>query len=125
MRGLPVTLHRTPGQAHDGKTGLALIGTLGPGLRLLADAACDVNALRDVRAAKGAQTRIRPLARRNPMPAFDTTACRRRNRIERFFSKIKPFRAIATGYGMSGENFLNLICLASNRIWLRHHESAA
>ena len=34
-RGLPVTLPMTPGQAHDGKTGLALIGTLGPGLRLL------------------------------------------------------------------------------------------
>jgi len=69
-RGLPVTLPMTPGQAHDGKTGLALIGTLGPGLRLLADAAYDINALRDMLAAKGAEAQIKPLARCNPMPAF-------------------------------------------------------
>ncbi len=93
-RGLPVTLHLTPGQAGDGKTGLALIGTLGPGL--LADAAYDMNALRNALAARGAEAQIKPLTRRNPMPAFDRTAYRRRNRIERFFSKIKQFSAIAT-----------------------------
>jgi len=124
-RGLPVTLHLTPGQAHDGKTGLALIGTLGPGLRLLADAAYDMNALRDMLAARGAEAQIKPLTRRKPMPAFDKTAYRRRNRIERFFSKIKQFRAIATRYEKHDENFLNLIRLASIRIWLRHNESVA
>ncbi|MCA3509983.1 MAG: transposase, partial [Rhodobacter sp.] len=52
-------------------------------------------------------------------------AYRRRNRIERFFSKIKQFRAIATRYEKHDENFLNLIRLASIRIWLRHDESVA
>ena len=73
-RGLPVTLHLTPEQAYDGKTGLALIRTLGPGQRLLADAAYDMNALRDGLAARGAEAQIKPLARRNPMPAFDKIA---------------------------------------------------
>jgi transposase len=61
---LPVALHLTVGQAHDGKTGLALIGTLGSGLSLLADAAYDMNALRDVLAARRAEAQIMPLARR-------------------------------------------------------------
>ncbi len=55
-RGLPVTLHLTPGQAHDDKTGQTLIGTLRPGLRLLADAAYDMNALRNVLAARGGRS---------------------------------------------------------------------
>jgi transposase len=124
-RGLPITLHLTPGQAHDGKTGLDLIGTLGPGQRLLADAAYDMNTLRAGLAERGAEAQIKPLARRNPMPAFDRTAYRRRNLIERFFSKLKQFRAIATRYDKHDANFLNLIRLAATRIWLRHYESAA
>ena len=61
-RGLPVTLHLTPGQAHDGKTGLALLGTLGPGQRLLADAAYDMNALRVGLAAAGSRPGSNPSA---------------------------------------------------------------
>lgn len=120
-----MTLHLTPGQAHDGKTGLVLIGTLGPGQRLLADAAYDMNALRVGLAAGGVEAQIKPLPRRNPIPSFDKTAYRRRNRIERLFSKIKQFRAIATRYEKHDANFFNLIRLALTRVWMRHYESVA
>ena len=59
------------------------------------------------------------------MPDFDGTAYRRRNRIERFFSKIKQFRAIVARDEKHDENFLNLIRLASIHIWLRHNEPVA
>lgn len=122
---MPITLHLTAGQAHDGNTGRGLIGTLQQGQTLLADAAYDQNAIRDHLAARGATAQIKPLARRNPAPAFNPEAYRRRNRIERFFSKIKQFRAIATRYEKPDANFLNLIRLASIRIWLRSYESVA
>ncbi len=115
-KGRPVTLHLTAGQAHDGNTGLGLIGTLQAGQTLLADAGYDQNALREKLAACGAIAQIKPLARRNPTPAFDPKAYQRRNHIERFFSKVKQFRAIATRYEKHDDNFLNLIRLASIRI---------
>lgn len=84
-----------------------------------------MDSLRRTLATRGVEAAIRPLAHRNPMPPCDRDAYRRRNRIERFFSKIKQFRAIATRYEKHDENFLNLIRLASIRIWLRTYESVA
>jgi predicted transcriptional regulator len=49
----------------------------------------------------------------------------RRNLVERFFNKLKHFRAIATRYDKTSENFLAAIQLASARIWMRYNESVA
>ena len=76
-------------------------------------------------AAGGAKAQIKPLARRNPMPAFDKVAQRRRNKIERFFSKAKQFRAVATRYEKHDEKIFNLIHLASIHTWLLQYESVA
>ena len=84
-----------------------------------------MNALRDVLAARGAEAQIKPIARRNPMPEFDRTASRRRNRIERVFRKITQFRAIAPRCEKHDENVLYLIRPASIRIRLRHQELLA
>ncbi|MDF1719685.1 MAG: IS5/IS1182 family transposase, partial [Minwuia sp.] len=43
--------------------------------------------------------------------------------VERFFSKIKHYRAIATRYEKHPENYLALIKLASIRICLKAYES--
>ena len=51
-------------------------------------------------------------------------ASRYRNLVERFFSKLKQFRAVATRYDKRDDNFLASVQLASIRIWLRHDESA-
>jgi transposase len=48
---------------------------------------------------------------------------RERNRIERFFNKIKHCRRIATRYEKHAPNFLAMIELAAVRLWLRHYES--
>ena len=50
---------------------------------------------------------------------------RERNLIERFFSKLKHFRRVATRYDKLAENFLAMVQLASMRLWLRVYESTA
>jgi len=100
-----------------------MLDTVGPGQALLADAAYDSNRLRDHLAAIGAKAVIKPITRRSAPPPLDRTAYRRRNRIERFFSKLKHYRAIATRYEKHDANFLALIKLAAIRIWLRVYES--
>ncbi len=99
-----------------------LLDTVGAGQALLADAAYDSNELRQTLADRRAIAVIKPVARRNPKPAFDKNTYRKRNRIERFFSKIKHYRAIATRYEKHDANYLALIKLAATRIWLRAYE---
>ncbi|WP_461308687.1 IS5 family transposase, partial [Albidovulum sp.] len=124
-RGLPITLKLTAGQAHDGRSADDMLGTIGPGQTLLADAAYDSNRLREQLAKVGANAVIRSIPRRSDPPPLDREAYKRRNRIERFFSKLKHYRAIATRYEKHDANFLALIKLAATRIWLRVYESVS
>ena len=48
---------------------------------------------------------------------------RERNRVERFFNKLKQFRRIATRYDKLGTSFMAFIQLAAVRISLRLIES--
>ena len=57
------------------------------------------------------------------IPAFSAFLYRYRNLVERFFSKLKHFRAIATRFEKHDANYLALIKLASSRIWMRSYES--
>jgi len=68
-------------------------------------------------------TRVKPMPNRKNIPAFSPFLYRYRNLVERFFNKIKYFRAIATRYDKLDDNFLASVQLASIRIWLRHNES--
>jgi transposase len=43
--------------------------------------------------------------------------------VERFFNKLKHFRAVATRYDKRDDNYLAAIKLASARIWMRFNES--
>ena len=52
------------------------------------------------------------------MRNFSKALYKERNRVERFFNKIKHFRRIATRYEKLGENFLAMVKLAAIRIWL-------
>jgi transposase len=45
--------------------------------------------------------------------------------IERFFSKLKHFRRVATCYDKLAANFLAMAQLESMRLWLRAYESTA
>ncbi len=48
---------------------------------------------------------------------------RYRSLVERFFKKLKHYRAVATRYEKRAANYLVLVKLAAIRIWFRHNES--
>ena len=74
-------------------------------------------------AERGAWACIKPMPNRVHIPAFSPFLYRYRNLVERFFSKLKHFRAVATRYDKRADNYLASVQLASIRIWLRHNES--
>ena len=121
--GLPVMLKLTEGQAHDGRSAADMLAGLGPGQILMADRAYDSDALRQTMKAQGAWANIKPMPGRVRVPAFSPFLYRHRNLVERFFNKLKHFRAVATRYEKHAANYLALLKLASTRIWLRAYES--
>ena len=52
-------------------------------------------------------------------PAVDAGRCKERNTVERCFSKLKQFRAVATRYDKREVMYQGTVDLASIRIWLR------
>ena len=62
-------------------------------------------------------------ANRRRKPAFSAFLYRYRNLVERFFNKLKHYRAVATRYDKTPENFLASVKLTSARIWMRVNES--
>lgn len=117
--GLPVVLKLSEGQAHDGRSAADMLDTIEPGQILLADSAYDSDALRQTLAKRGAWANIKPMPRRINIPPFSPSLYRLRNLVERFFSKIKHFRAIATRFEKHDANYLALVKLAAARIWMR------
>jgi transposase len=121
--GLPIALKITEGQAHDGRSADDMLGSVQAGNILLADRAYDSNLLRETLSARGAWANVRAMPNRLDPPAFSRFLYRQRNAVERFFNKLKHFRAVATRYDKRDDNFLASIQLASIRIWLRANES--
>lgn len=121
--GRPIRLKLTAGQAHDGRSTTDMFETVGSGQILLADRAYDSDGLRQSLKERGAWGCIRPMPNRVNIPAFSPWLYKQRNAVERFFNKLKHFRAIATRYDKRDDNFLASIQLAAIRIWLRSYES--
>jgi transposase len=123
--GLPVALKLTEGQAHDGRSADDMMASIKAGDILLGDRAYDSDRLREILAERGAWANIKPMPNRRNIPAFCRFLYRYRNLVERFFNKLKHFRAIATRYDKNPENYLAGVKLASARIWMRFNESVA
>ncbi len=121
--GLPIVLKLTEGQAHDGRSADDMLETLTAGTILLADRAYDSNLLRETLAARGVWANVKPMAHRLNPPPFSPYLYRYRNLVERFFNKLKHFRAVATRYDKLPENYLASVKLASIRSWMRFNES--
>jgi transposase len=117
--GNPFTLKLTEGQAHDGRSAEDMLDSVGKGQTLLADRAYDSDALRNTLAERGAKANIKPMPNRVNIPKFNKRLYKKRNLVERFFSKLKHFRAIATRFEKHDANYLALVKLASARIWMR------
>jgi transposase len=117
--GLPIALKLTEGQAHDGRSAADMLGNIGEGQILLADRAYDSDALRQDLANRGAWANVKPMPRRVNIPAFGSFLYRFRNLVERFFNRLKHFRAVATRFEKHDANYLALVKLAAARIWMR------
>ncbi len=79
----------TPGQASDRAQAGQLLAGLAPGDTVLGDKACDANAVvRRIERAGGTASIPSRSCRKIPRP-FDSTLYKERNRIERFFGRIK------------------------------------
>ena len=89
--GLPLELALTPGQAGDCPVAARLLGHLREGTIVLADKAYDADWLRRQIEAAGAAPNIPPMVHRRWKPCFSPVLYRARNRIERFFNRIKHF----------------------------------
>ena len=107
----------TPGQAHDLACAELLIANVEPGA-LLGDKAYDADPLIGTLTQRGITPVIPPKANRKNPRVCDFVLCCERSLVERFFNKIKHFRAIATRYDKLAKIFLAGVQLASAMILL-------
>jgi transposase len=85
---------------------------------LLADKGYDADAIREEIAAAGVEAVIPCKSnRRAPIP-HDWEKYRRRNLVERLFSKLKNWRRVATRYDKTKKSYLGFVALASIKLWL-------
>lgn len=83
-----------------------MLNHLGPRMIVLADKAYDSDRIRELIHEQGATPNIPPKSNRKWKPCFSRRLYRERNLIERFFSKLKHFRRVATRYDKLADNFL-------------------
>jgi transposase len=107
----------TPGQAHDLTCAEPLLERADPEA-LLGDKAYDADALLDTLTKRQITPVIPPKANRKTPRSCDFALYCERNLVERFFNKLKHFRAIATRYDKLARNFLAGVQLACAMILL-------
>jgi transposase len=107
----------TPGQAHDLTCAEPLLEAGDPGA-LLGDKAFDADPFIAMLQRRNITPVIPPKANRKAPRDCDFALYRERNLIERFFNKLKHFRAIATRYDKLARNFLAGLQLACAMILL-------
>jgi transposase len=66
------------------------------------------------------RNRLRRGSRGGRPPAFDSTAYKERNIVERAFGQLRQHRAVATRYDKRDFVWRGTVDVASIRIWLRH-----
>ena len=122
--GRPLRFILTAGEAHDVTTVPDLLAGL-PAGGVIADKAYDTNAVRELIAEANAEAVIPSKITRKVTIPHDAIAYKLRNRIERFFNKLKQFRHVCTRFDRRALNYLAMAKLAAIRLWLRHYESTA
>ena len=116
--GNPVRVLLTPGQRGDVTQASALVDGYTTEA-VLGDKGYDADALLAQIAEAGAVAVI-PSKRSRVVPReHDRTLYADRNKIERFFGRLKQYRRVATRYEKLGQNYLSMVFLASALISLR------
>ena len=117
--GLPIGIVITPGQAHDVTAYPALMEEVDDNPeQMLADKGYDSDAVRDDIQKRGGEALIPTRATRKVQHLVDKAIYALRNRIERFFNKIKNSRRVATRYDKLVESFAAFVLLATVRLWI-------
>ena len=116
--GNPLRLILTPGNVADCTQAELLLKDIATE-NVLADKGYDSEAIVNVIEASGAKVVIPPKANRIIQRLCDFALYRERNLAERFFNKIKHYRAIATRYAKRARNYMAFIALASAVLWIK------
>jgi transposase len=115
--GNPVALSLTPGQAHDITQAVPLLGKVRPDA-LLADKGYDSDGLIETLEARDITPVIPSKANRKQPRKTDFALYRERNLVERFFCKLKQYRAISTRYDKLANTFFAAVALVCVLFWL-------
>ena len=115
--GNPLRIILSAGQIADIEQAAALIKDQSAEF-IVADKGYDSDAFISVIAKQGSQAVIPPRSNRLNPRSFDRHIYKSRNLIERFFSRIKQFRRIATRYDKLAQSFLAFVHLACAFVWL-------
>ena len=97
-RGLPEAITLWPGQAADKGAVAELLATHPAPGDVAADRGCDARAVLELIVARGGRGHIPTQRDRKVQRRVDPALYRQRNLLERFFSKLKQFRRVATRY---------------------------
>ena len=116
--GLPVRIILTAGQEADIKQGKRLIADV-PFEVVIADKGFDSQEFVAAIEAGGGTAVIPCLSSRKVQRDYDQDLYKERNLVERFWSKIKQFRRVATRYEKTARNFLAFIHVASIMVLLK------
>ena len=109
---VPLRFTLTAGARHDMTQAPALI-TDYTCQYIVADAAYDSDALREMIVAQGAVAVIRPRNNRVEDRPYDKQVYKRRNVIERFFHRLKQYRRVATRYDKYADRYLGFVYFAA------------
>lgn len=116
--GLPVELTLTAGQSADVTQAEALLECQ-PAEVVIADKGYDSDAVVERIEASGAEAVIPPRSNRKRQRPYDRERYKDRNLAERFWSKVKQHRRVATRYDKTDRNFLAFVLLASIMVLLQ------
>ena len=119
MRGLgcPVRFTLTAGQRGDVPQAAPLIEGLAAEV-VMADTAYDADHFRQAIANKGALAVIPNNPSRTKKHSLDKHLYAQRHLVECCFSKLKPFRRVATRFEKTARNYQAVVTLAAIVLWL-------
>ena len=112
-----MALSLTPGQAADITQAAPLLDQVEPDA-VLADKGYGSDALVATLDKRGITPVIPPKANREEPRKTDFALYRERNLVERFFCKLKQYRAISTRYDKLANTFLAAVALVCVLLWL-------
>lgn len=123
--GLPVQIELSGGEANDAPMAEWLLADLPAGAHVLADKGYDADWIRDLIEDQDCTPHIPPRQHGYDGISYSRRRYKQRSLMGRCFNKLKQFRHIAMRFDRNPLNNLAMIKLASTRLRLRVHESAA